>query len=220
MQTRRLPWSPRCIGVAPLWVGSRKNSVRRSPSTSLTRGRLQTFTPPLSTLPMCSDRKADSRSRIHLLPWRRVRGRGTVSDNLGRSSSPHALAGLVRTFREQKRQTQDTTEALPSMRHSPTASIMLAVALATCSERPIPKMLWTEHIRTNRDIGQARMIVKRSKFLRTRHGTSVIEALRRGEPVGLFHLFQVDDVVQRRQRHTSFRPCQFQLPVVVSWTGL
>jgi hypothetical protein len=64
---------------------------------------------------------ADSRSRIHLLPWRRVRGRGTGSDNLGRSSPPHALAGLVRTFREQKRQTQDTTEALPSMRHSPTA---------------------------------------------------------------------------------------------------
>jgi hypothetical protein len=28
------------------------------------------------------------------------------------------LAGLVRTLREQKRQTQDTTEALPSMRHS------------------------------------------------------------------------------------------------------
>jgi hypothetical protein len=95
--------------------------VRRSPSTSLTRGRLQTFTPPLSTLPMSSDRKADSRSRIHLLTWRRVRGGGTVSDNLRRSSSPHALASLVRTFREQKRQTQDTTEALPSMRHSPTA---------------------------------------------------------------------------------------------------
>ena len=29
---------------------------------------------------------------------------------------------------------------------------MLAVRLATCCERPIPKMLWTEHIRTDRDI--------------------------------------------------------------------
>src|SRR6478735_1660935 len=29
---------------------------------------------------------------------------------------------------------------------------MLAVRLATCCERPIPKMLWIEHIRTNREI--------------------------------------------------------------------
>jgi hypothetical protein len=29
---------------------------------------------------------------------------------------------------------------------------MLAVPLATCCERPIPKMLWIEHIRTNRDV--------------------------------------------------------------------
>jgi hypothetical protein len=29
---------------------------------------------------------------------------------------------------------------------------MLAVPLATCCERPIPKMLWIEHIRTKRDI--------------------------------------------------------------------
>src|SRR6266550_1497055 len=57
MQTRRLLYSPCCIGVAPLWVGSGKNSVRRSPSTSLTRGRLQTFTPPLSALPGSSNRK-------------------------------------------------------------------------------------------------------------------------------------------------------------------
>src|SRR6266481_4813595 len=34
-----------------------------------------------------------------------------------------------------------------------------------------------------------------------------------GEPVGLFHPFQVDDVVQRRQRHTSFRSCQFSYPL-------
>jgi hypothetical protein len=31
--------------------------------------------------------------------------------------SVHAFAGVVRTFREQKRQTQDKTEALPPMRH-------------------------------------------------------------------------------------------------------
>ena len=105
----------RCRALA-VQIGS--DSVTRGPSTSLTNCHWQSFAPPLSTLPMSSDRKADSRSRIHLLPWRRVRGRGTVSDNLRRSSSPYALAGLVRTFREQKRQTQDTTEALPSMRHS------------------------------------------------------------------------------------------------------
>jgi len=29
---------------------------------------------------------------------------------------------------------------------------IMTVPLATCCERPIPKMLWTEHIRTNRDI--------------------------------------------------------------------
>jgi hypothetical protein len=29
---------------------------------------------------------------------------------------------------------------------------MLAVPLATCCKRPIPQMLWIEHIRTNRDI--------------------------------------------------------------------
>jgi hypothetical protein len=29
---------------------------------------------------------------------------------------------------------------------------VLAVRLAACCERPIPKMLWIEHIRTNRDI--------------------------------------------------------------------
>src|SRR5262249_14731726 len=46
----------RCIGVAALWVGSGKNSVRRSPSTLLTRGRLQTFTPPSSTLPRSLNR--------------------------------------------------------------------------------------------------------------------------------------------------------------------
>src|SRR5262249_47893348 len=36
-------------------------------------------------------------------PWRRVRGRGTVSDNLRRSSSGHALASVTRTFGEKKR---------------------------------------------------------------------------------------------------------------------
>jgi hypothetical protein len=31
--------------------------------------RWRTFAPPLSTLPMSSDRKPDGRSRTHLLPW-------------------------------------------------------------------------------------------------------------------------------------------------------
>src|SRR6516162_6852238 len=34
-----------------------------------------------------------------------------------------------------------------------------------------------------------------------------------GEPVGFFHPFQVDDVVQRRQRHSSFRSCQSSYPL-------
>src|SRR5262249_5111260 len=60
--------------VAALRPKLRANSVTRDMSTSLTSWRWQTFTPPLSTRPMSSDRKADSRSRIHLLPWRRVPG--------------------------------------------------------------------------------------------------------------------------------------------------
>src|SRR5262249_15144936 len=47
---------PRCIGVALLRVGSGKNSVRRSPSTLMTRGRLQSFTPLSSTLPRSLNR--------------------------------------------------------------------------------------------------------------------------------------------------------------------
>ena|SRR5262249_33491583 len=42
------------IGVACLWVGSGKNSVRKS---LMTRGRLQAFTSPLSALPGSSNRK-------------------------------------------------------------------------------------------------------------------------------------------------------------------
>src|SRR6516165_153451 len=34
-----------------------------------------------------------------------------------------------------------------------------------------------------------------------------------GEPVGFFHPFQIDDVVQRGQRHFSFRSCQFSYPL-------
>ena len=63
MQTRRLLY---CIGLAFSRPKLQMNSVRRSPSTSLTRVRLQTFTPPLSTLPGSSNRKqrrAKERSR-------------------------------------------------------------------------------------------------------------------------------------------------------------
>ena len=31
--------------------------------------------------------------------------------------------------------------------------------------------------------------------------------------LGFFHPFQIDDVVQRRQRHSSFRSCQFSYPL-------
>ena len=34
-----------------------------------------------------------------------------------------------------------------------------------------------------------------------------------GEPIGFFHPFQIDDVVQRGQRHSSFRSCQFSYPL-------
>src|SRR6266571_1855670 len=34
-----------------------------------------------------------------------------------------------------------------------------------------------------------------------------------GEPIGLLHPFQVDDVVQRGQSHPSFRSCQFSYPL-------
>jgi hypothetical protein len=48
-------------------VGRIGEELRRSPSTSLTSCRWQTFAPPLSALLGSSNRKADSRSRIHLL---------------------------------------------------------------------------------------------------------------------------------------------------------
>src|SRR6516162_1540990 len=37
--------------------------------------------------------------------------------------------------------------------------------------------------------------------------------LHAGEPVGLLHPFQIDEVVQRGQRHTSLRSCQFSYPL-------
>jgi len=64
-----MSFTTRCIGAALLWVGSGKNSVRRSPSTSLTRSRLQTFTSPLSALPGSSNSRSGKlklcRRRIH-----------------------------------------------------------------------------------------------------------------------------------------------------------
>src|SRR5215469_7600496 len=69
-----MSFTTRCIGVAPLWVGSGNTSVRRSPSTSLTRGRLKTFTPLSSTLPRSLNRLF---TRGHL--QRRACRRGAVS---------------------------------------------------------------------------------------------------------------------------------------------
>jgi hypothetical protein len=34
-----------------------------------------------------------------------------------------------------------------------------------------------------------------------------------GEPIGVLHPFQIDDVVQRGERHSSFRSCQFSYPL-------
>jgi NAD(P)-dependent dehydrogenase (short-subunit alcohol dehydrogenase family) len=91
-------------------LGANLAIVGRSKTrTRIASARIRAAPPPSSTLPMSSDRKADRRSRTHLVPLGyRVRRRGTVSDNWGR---------VVRTFPEQKRHTQDTTEALRPTRH-------------------------------------------------------------------------------------------------------
>jgi hypothetical protein len=54
----------RCRVVA----GQIESILRNESGTSLTRFRWQTFTRPLSALPMSSDRKGDSRLTTHLLP--------------------------------------------------------------------------------------------------------------------------------------------------------
>ena len=46
-----------------------------------------------------------------------------------------------------------------------------------------------------------------------RHTVDARSTFLAGEPVGFFHPFQIDDVVQRRQRHSSFRSCQFSYPL-------
>src|ERR1700732_5159492 len=46
-----------------------------------------------------------------------------------------------------------------------------------------------------------------------RHTVDAGSTILAGEPVSLFHPFQIDDVVQRRQRHSSFRSCQFSYPL-------
>ena len=90
----------RCRALA----GQIESELRNKRPKHLLDKALLAFAPLLSTLSMSWDRKADSRSRIHLLPWRRVRRGGTVSDKWERSLSSRALAG----FREQKLQTPAT----------------------------------------------------------------------------------------------------------------
>jgi hypothetical protein len=46
-----------------------------------------------------------------------------------------------------------------------------------------------------------------------RHTVDAGSTILAGEPVGLFHPFQVDDVVQRGQRHSSLRSCQRSYPL-------
>ena len=65
----------RCRALAAKIANELRN---KTPEHSLTSCRWRTFTTPLSTLPMSSD-KADRRLRTHLLPRRRVRRRGIVS---------------------------------------------------------------------------------------------------------------------------------------------
>jgi hypothetical protein len=67
--------------VAPSRPKLRANSVKRSPSTSLTSSRWQIFTPPLSTLPMSSDRKPNGRFENTTAPVGNARRCRTVSDN-------------------------------------------------------------------------------------------------------------------------------------------
>ena len=68
-----LRWSERIMsdefdGFGPSRPKSRANSVTRGPGTSLTSYHWQSFAPPLSTLPMSSDRKANGRSRTLIGP--------------------------------------------------------------------------------------------------------------------------------------------------------
>jgi hypothetical protein len=46
-----------------------------------------------------------------------------------------------------------------------------------------------------------------------RHTVNARSTILAGEPVGFFHPFQVDDAVQRSQRHSSVRSCQFSYPL-------
>ena len=46
-----------------------------------------------------------------------------------------------------------------------------------------------------------------------RHTVDARSTILAGQPVGFFHPFQIYDVVQRRQRHSSFRSCQFSYPL-------
>src|SRR5262249_2788411 len=71
---RRLALEPRCIGVAPSRPKLRTNFVTRGPNTSLTDCHWQTFTPPLSALPMPSAgrTRADLNSRDEVTKARDV----------------------------------------------------------------------------------------------------------------------------------------------------
>jgi hypothetical protein len=46
-----------------------------------------------------------------------------------------------------------------------------------------------------------------------RHTVDARSSILAGEPVSFFHPFQINDVMQRRQRHSSFRSCQFSYPL-------
>src|SRR5215467_4699393 len=51
------------------------------------------------------------------------------------------------------------------------------------------------------------------RIVRGRYTVDSRSTILAGEPIGFFHPFQIDDVVQRGQRHSSFRSCQFSYPL-------
>jgi hypothetical protein len=58
-----------------------------------------------------------------------------------------------------------------------------------------------------------------SRIVVRRHTVDARNTILAGQPVGFFHPLQVDNMLQRSQRRSSIRSCQFSYAFVVSWTG-
>ena len=74
-----------------------------------------------------------------------------------------------------------------------------------------PAVLGATRLDTIQEVQEIGFQVRR--IVCRRHTVDAESTILAGEPVGLFHPFQIDDVVQRRQRHSSFRSCQFSYPL-------